>query len=358
MSNSTERSASVDAGRLYEIDLLRAIACLMVVFFHYFYRGALEGWSPPVEPAFLSLAAQYCYLGVHLFFMISGFVIFMSANNASPLDFVASRVSRLYPAFWVAVVLTWLVVWGFDFQELQVSFSALLVNLTMVPHWFDVPFVDGVYWSLAVEIQFYIFVWVVLRFRLMHRVELLLFGWLFLAAINLIRPMYPLEFWLAVNWAPLFCVGAAAYLIRSSGWTVRRGVLMLVASALATGYTVAKVLYPKGGGVSALDPWLVGGVVAVFVGIFLLISFGKFRLRRYGWVVMAGTLTYPVYLLHENIGFVLLGRLSYFGMAYSLGVAVVFAAVGCVAWVLNVFVERPLAPLLRRFVLGALSGRA
>lgn len=358
MSNSTERSASVDAGRLYEIDLLRAIACLMVVFFHYFYRGALEGWSPSVEPAWLIVPARYGYLGVHLFFMISGFVIFMSASNASPKDFVASRVSRLYPAFWVAVVLTWLVVEGFSSSQLQVSVLDMLVNLTMVPHWFGVPFVDGVYWSLAVEIQFYIIIWFVLRFGLMQHVELILAGWLVVAAVNAARPMYPVEFWLAADWAPYFCVGAVSFLIRSSGWTVGRLMLLFFAYLLALYYPIAKVLYPKGGGVSDLDPWLVGGWVTVFFGVFLLISFGGVRLRRNFWILWAGTLTYPVYLLHENIGYVLLRFFCEYGVPYCFSAAAVFGMVGCVAWAVSFFVERPLAPRFRRFMSGfSFSGR-
>ncbi len=180
MTKLTAGTSPAGAARFHEIDLLRAVACLMVVFFHYAHRGALDGWSPAANPIGLSDFARYGYLGVHLFFIISGFVIFLSVRNATVRDFFASRVSRLYPAYWVAVPLTWVLVKFFDLPELQVSWWEMLVNLTMVPHWFGVPYVDGAYWSLGVELQFYILVGVALKFDLDRRAEWFLAGWLLL----------------------------------------------------------------------------------------------------------------------------------------------------------------------------------
>jgi peptidoglycan/LPS O-acetylase OafA/YrhL len=357
MNNRPAASNQTAPGRFNEIDLFRAIACLMVVAFHYLHRGALEGWSPPAEPGWLGGVAQYGYLGVHLFFIISGFVIFLSAHGATPLKFFASRVSRLYPAFWVAVVLTWLVVLAFDAQALQVSASAMLLNLTMLPHWFGVPYVDGAYWSLAVELQFYILVWLVLRFKWMAHVEYLLAAWLGIAAINALRPMYPVEFWLAANWAPLFCVGAAAYLIRMEGMSKARLALFGFAYVLALFYAVNQVVHPKGGQVSLLNPWLVGALVSGFVALFALIALGRIQSRRHPWIVMGGMLTYPVYLLHENIGYVLMSFLSRQGLNFMVNAVLMLCVVGLLAWLVNRYVERPWAPHLKRLVADGLDRR-
>ncbi len=94
------------APRLYVLDGLRLVAALMVVLFH--YVALYGGWENNPRAVFPSLHgyARYGWLGVEVFFLISGFVICMSTWGRSLGDFVVSRVSRIYPAYWVAVLLT------------------------------------------------------------------------------------------------------------------------------------------------------------------------------------------------------------------------------------------------------------
>lgn len=67
---------------------------MAVVFFHYAFRGyAADDMTTMHYPA-LEPVAKYGYLGVHLFFMISGFVILMTAGDGSIERFIASRASR------------------------------------------------------------------------------------------------------------------------------------------------------------------------------------------------------------------------------------------------------------------------
>lgn len=83
--------------RLVEVDALRGVAALAVVLFHYTTRFT-DLFQPGVPPAVSFPGGHY---GVNLFFIISGFVIFMTLEKtARPLDFVVSRFSRLFPAYW------------------------------------------------------------------------------------------------------------------------------------------------------------------------------------------------------------------------------------------------------------------
>src|SRR5690606_1085154 len=84
--------------RYLELDALRGIATLMVVLIHYTLR-----WS-----AYYTILKQST-TGVDLFFIISGFVIFMSLNYISgSREFIVNRLARLYPTYWAAVTFTFL----------------------------------------------------------------------------------------------------------------------------------------------------------------------------------------------------------------------------------------------------------
>lgn len=89
--------------RLYALDAVRITAALVVVLYHYVALGTAWGLSgtqhlfPALRPF-----ALYGWLGVEIFFIVSGFVICMSAWGRTVGDFATSRISRLFPAYWAA----------------------------------------------------------------------------------------------------------------------------------------------------------------------------------------------------------------------------------------------------------------
>ena len=144
--------------RIFELDSIRGLSAIAVLTYHYFFRYN-EIYGHP------SIATSWSYFGsygVQLFFMVSGFVIYWSIGSIKrPLDFVISRFSRLYPVYWCAVVFTFTLVYYFGLPGREVSFFQALVNLTMLQSYLKVPSVDGVYWTLAVEITFYFWVFLI-----------------------------------------------------------------------------------------------------------------------------------------------------------------------------------------------------
>src|SRR5690554_5644422 len=102
MIDSARRPATLSEPRLRVLDLLRFGAALAVVLFHLVETSA---WGTRFAFPALSGVTMFGVYGVRLFFVISGFVILMSAWGHSPGRFVISRIARLYPAYWASVIL-------------------------------------------------------------------------------------------------------------------------------------------------------------------------------------------------------------------------------------------------------------
>jgi peptidoglycan/LPS O-acetylase OafA/YrhL len=292
--------------RINEIDLLRFLAALMVVLFHFAFRGyAADGYSPMPYPL-LAPFAKYGYLGVQLFFIISGFVILMTAASGSLRNFFVSRIVRLYPAFWISCTLTFLAILTLGGEHFRATIPQYLVNMTMLSEFVRVRPIDGVYWSLFVELKFYALVFLVLLAGRTHQAEKLLVAWLLLTIALEVYPISIVRYVLITDYAVYFIAGAISYLIWSRGLSLTR------ISAFAAAWLVA--LKQSLSGLSgfethygeSLNIFVVSGIVSVFLLTVLLISLRKTgRFAQWRWA-MAGAITYPLYLIHQKIGYMLI----------------------------------------------------
>ena len=165
--------------RFHELDALRFLAALSVVFLHYGVRGFADGDRlSPIRIEALAHLVKYNYLAVHLFFMISGFVILMTAQSNDIVKFIKSRAVRLYPALWICCTLTFLTISHFMVGKIATSWPRYFANLTMLNGFVGIGGIDGPYWSLYVEIKFYLLVALLIMIRKIHCIEFFLAGWL------------------------------------------------------------------------------------------------------------------------------------------------------------------------------------
>jgi peptidoglycan/LPS O-acetylase OafA/YrhL len=98
MSHATPQHEQ-PVGRVEALDLLRLFAVLAVVLYHYGFRGAAADGFTTASLTDLTPIAKYGYLGVQLFFVISGFVIAYSAEGRTASGFAIARIARIYPGF-------------------------------------------------------------------------------------------------------------------------------------------------------------------------------------------------------------------------------------------------------------------
>lgn len=318
------------ARRLTEIDSLRGIAAMLVVLFHYTTRyDELFGHSSAA-----AAALPWGYLGVNLFFMISGFVIFMTLEKTrQSLDFVVSRFSRLYPAYWAAVILTFLVTHWLGLPGKMVGGQAALLNLSMVHSFFNIPNVDGVYWTLEIELIFYAWALLAFRLRLLSKIH-----WLF-GALLIVRLVY---WWcetrlhvdlpwivyrlLIIRDIPWFATGVMAYRLAAGSATPARDIALVAVAVL-----VLALVY--GPGLALL--------LAVLSVVLYLAATRRLPFLNNRALVFLGAISYTLYLVHENIGWALMLRLEKSGMHANAAIAVALAVALLLATLLAKLVEQP-----------------
>ncbi len=343
-----------DAGRLRALDGLRFVAAAAVVAFHFTGRDN-PGWAESVRDVFPTLSRLTVYggFGPYLFFMISGFVVLMSAWGRPVPAFLASRVGRLYPAYWAAVVLIAAVLWVAPVvpRWSELGLPGMALNLTMVQSAFGVGHVDGVFWTLWVELKFYVLLALLgLAGFTRGRVLLLCLAWPLLGAMGAQAGNALVVALLEPTYAPFFCIGILLYLVHRDGWSAPAGLLLGMNTCAALwvcrAHYVPWSVEVAGVGVSVRALAL---LLFACIGALVLVTMTPVARLDWRWLTTAGALTYPLYLVHEYPGWALIRWLAPVLPAYAV-LAVVTAAALAVAWGVHVLVERPLGPRLRRAV--------
>ncbi|MFE4048372.1 acyltransferase family protein [Streptomyces sp. YIM B13518] len=348
-------------GRLRALDGLRLVAALMVAAYHYGGRGGYvtDAWGSSPKHQFPTLHTLFSYgcLGVQVFFVISGFVICMSGWGRTPTSFLASRVSRLMPAYWVAVVLVTAVFALPAVAYQAVSPSDALVNLTMLQQPLGADRVLGVCWTLWVELRFYALfaLFVVLPGANRRRVLLFCGGWLLASVLARAAHEPLLDLVLMPEYAPFFIGGTGLYLVHRDRRDAHAWAVTAVSFLIGQHYAVDELW-----NVSDPDAFAhrttFGIVLVVALGFAAVaaIALGWLNRVNWRWLTVAGALTYPFYLVHEHLGWVVIHALHRgLGLASAETFALTVASMLLLAWLLHRGVEKPLTPRLR----AALSGR-
>lgn len=145
--------------RLDWIDTLRGVAVLFVFGLHSMLdvqrHATNTGTVIPGLDVYTALTfgwLDFGKIGVGIFFIVSGFLIPVTLDKPSESairGFVVNRVFRLYPAYWLSIAVLLLLI-GTELSKLQI-----VINLTMLQRFVGVPDLNGVFWTLQIELVFY-----------------------------------------------------------------------------------------------------------------------------------------------------------------------------------------------------------
>lgn len=334
--------------RLAALDGVRILAALGVVFYHYV---ALDSaWGRPASAVFPGLQpfAVYGWLGVEVFFLVSGFVICMSVWGRTLGDFAVSRISRLFPAYWAGIAFTALVLWTWPEVRPLKPLADVVVNLSMLQGGVGVPNVDDAYWTLFVELKFYVlFALVVLRGVTYRNCVLFCGFWTVAGVVAPTAESTALYFLAIPSYSPYFMAGIAFYLMRRFRPNAVLWVVVGVQFLLAQHYVHSRMISSLGRAATDRTPaWPAHVIIALGFLVMAAIALGALDRVQWRWLPHAGAVTYPFYLIHMMAGLTLINRFRN-DIAPGPLVLGVTAFMLALAWCIHRFVERPLGRLLR-----------
>jgi peptidoglycan/LPS O-acetylase OafA/YrhL len=342
----------MQGGRLRYLDGLRGVAIILVIIWH--FMGPTDAQMLPYGDRYAALPiVSSGWMGVELFFLISGYVIFMTLERCAGFrDFAVRRFQRLYPAMLIATVLLFAAdrLLGIVSPHGAAQLIDLLPGLTFVGPSFwhaflhiDPKSLSGVFWTLYVECAFYL-IFGGTFFKLGWKRAIVVIFALFIvtrggpallvafhAPALLLRAFEPAQ-WLGFDLFGWFASGALFFK------AVQRDDRKIFALAVVVGL-IAAITQKSAFPLTLAQYFQLVGVVALFA-----LSHKWTEMQRFlnlPVLVFSGAISYPLYLIHSNLGVGLMGRAKVL-QGLIPGELVALAAVALVvglAWLIERFAE-------------------
>jgi peptidoglycan/LPS O-acetylase OafA/YrhL len=350
------------AHRAWPLDLLRILAALFVLVQHW----SIVGLSEVANSDFLRAAFSYGYLGVDVFFFISGIVITRSALSSDARRFTVARFARLAPAYLVILLISIPV--GLYTKDARYEISSIFSSLSFSefvtqPEADDLLILDS--WTLWVEIQFYFLIAIVLLLfglwqilaRTHSKITLSIFKvlfsvWLAFIALNLAGDSgIPVLLTLG-GFATAFICGGLFGTITNWNSLLRLSPILFLATTLMF-YGFYERSLNSMGTFGSLDLQTSRVLVAAFLVVLCLFAVlsglvaGPLPARSAKIVTIAALATYPLYLMHQELGNRSILKMTELGVPVALSVIATFT--WCVA--LSIFISMKIEPPMRAAIL-------
>ena len=163
--------------RLIYLDSIRGIAALLVAYLHFsepILKHAQKSSFLDINLFYITEFLDFGKIGVVTFFAISGFVIPYSLINRTgkPIQrFIIGRLFRLYPVYWLSIPLALYFAW--TLQEQTFSITTIALNLTMLQKFVGHDNIMGLYWTLQIELIFYVLCVILFALNLLNNKKML-----------------------------------------------------------------------------------------------------------------------------------------------------------------------------------------
>lgn len=302
-----------DNNRIQTLDAFRFISITLVVFFHYLTRWTqpmLDGNYYPYGDQFAGTPLiRNGGVGVQFFFIISGFVIIFTLERTRTIkDFLVRRLIRLWPTMLLCSVITFAVIRFIGaaqaFPRFEVGYRNFIPGLTFTsPAFWNVQFIDTAYWSLEIEVKFYLWAAIAYFSIKQHFTMIWTLFTLLITGLSYTMPAIAgsevFQYLFFPDMLPFFTAGILFYSLfkdrnRQPLLTFAALCIMLVSGMNARPELTDKIL------------------VVVFFILFVLFIYKN---QWLSWmnqplIITIGISSYPLYLLHQHIGIILISKLA------------------------------------------------
>jgi peptidoglycan/LPS O-acetylase OafA/YrhL len=333
--------------RILELDSLRGIASLLVVLFHLLMLNNS------------GVTFNIGSTGVDLFFMISGFVIYNSlAGDVKASSFLKTRFIRLYPIYWAILTFTFVLIRLGNFGETSFfqirSFRDYFINLTMFQHYFNVTDLDGPFWTLIIELNFYILILFMLPIK--QKIPSLFFvlslvvliAELFVGGDSEAYKSFVLYFTL-FKWVPLFASGILFYKIYKKELDTKIGVIKITICYLIQIFIFYKFHLNSKVEFISFTQHLFS--TTIYFSLFILLVLGKLNFVVNKATLFLGKISYSLYLVHQFISISILIPFfnKYLGINYYFSSLVLsLTIVLFISFIFNKYIEIQFSYYLRK----------
>ena len=337
--------------RVQELDALRGIAAILVVLYHFtlFYKDTFHFF-------------KFGSTGVDLFFMISGFVIYKSIEKTSNgIHFLINRFTRLYPVYWAVVTFTFSLIIIKLFEKYGCNFSIIpwanyWSNMSMFQHYFKIDNLDGPYWTLIIEMNFYLIIFV---FLLIKKINFLEYFLMLISALNIFSifthinlPFFNSFFTFipGIYWFPLFLSGIYFYkILYNKGNKKLNHFFVFLNLAIQTLIFINHHVH------NPSDVTLIEHLFLVYTYHFIFYLFVYQKLK---WIVnklslFLGKISYSLYLCHQYVAltFIIPFGINVLGLSlYKTIVLIVLPIIILIAFLFNKLIEIPFQNKLRSII--------
>lgn len=342
--------------RIIFANLLRGIGALSVLISHYVgifwlahpeistLMGVPEIKSFPKLPIALSMLAEYCIVfgqfGVGAFFIVSGLVIPISLKNVSRNDFLLRRSLRIYPVYIIGFCFVMFSLYSLSLYAgaaYKFSFGDILAHFGVITRGpLGVTRIDGISWTLEVEIYFYLIMCVlggfIFNFDAKRYVAaiLLVAG---VAAITMKNQGYLLG--VQIGSTLMLILGIAYYSLINQRISLKE--FWIVQTTIA--FLIPAVWFLGAGQTKYTTHWVIGYLIAM--AVFYTCYAFRNKIKENRLLLHLSDISYPLYVVHALFGYAIMYVLvdKGFGVYSAITAATLSAYLASLA--LHVFVEKP-----------------